>query len=276
MHSPAQKNALVQHEVFENVHVVILKLGSNSGRATKDTHPTAAGCFRHKEIPPVCSCVLSQLHNPHEFTEQATAQTCKATNIGVSPFPLYSNTIQVVAISTLGASLPHKALAGCWDSPGLKHPLASSETIWFVLCYSNTWICIAFLKYFAGNGLLGFSFLNSTVLPVTEHLMEIILQLLHFHHLWGTISYQPSGSTELPDCIPRCKDCIVELGEVVFHVFPKIISFCNHELFHLQIRKQHVTLITDFAYEKATKHHYHILQLRTGCSTSPTASDFAR
>lgn len=81
MHSPAQKNALVQHKVFEKVHVVNLKLGLNSGRAKKDTHPTAAGCFHHKEIPPVCSCVLSQLHNSLEPIQQVTAQTCKATNI---------------------------------------------------------------------------------------------------------------------------------------------------------------------------------------------------
>lgn len=92
MHSPAQKNALVQYKVFQKVHVVILKLGLNSDRATKDTHPTAAGCFHHKEIPPVCSCVLSQLHNPHESIQQATAQISKATNIGVSPFPLHSCT----------------------------------------------------------------------------------------------------------------------------------------------------------------------------------------
>lgn len=160
MHSPAQKNALVQHKVFEKVHVVNLKLGSNSSRATKDTHPTAAGCFHHKEIPPVCSCVLSQLLNPHKPIQQVTAQTCKATNIRVSPLPLHfcTGSMQMVGACTLGASLLHKALDGSWDSTGFKHPLASSETIWFVLCYSNIWICIAFLKYFAGNWLLGLKF----------------------------------------------------------------------------------------------------------------------
>lgn len=186
MHSPAQKNALVQYKVFQKVHVVILKLGSNSGKATKDTHPTAASCSHHKEIPPVCSCVLSQLHNPHESIQQATAQTCKATNIGVSPFPLHSCTgiMQIAGPFEVGASLLHKALDGCWDSTGLKQPLAPGETIWFALCYSNTWICLAFLKYFAGKGLLGLSFLNSTVLPVIKHLVEVILQLSYFHHLW--------------------------------------------------------------------------------------------
>lgn len=184
MHSPAQKNALVQHKAFEKVHVVNLKPGSNSGRAKKDTHPTAAGCFHHEEIPPVCSCVLSQLHNPLKPTQQVTAQTCKATNISfTSPSALQHQEHADGRGPTLGSSLPHKALDGSWDSTGFKHPLGSSETIWFVLCYSNIWICIAFLKDFTGNWLLGLSFLNSTVLPVIKHLVEIILQLFIFPSL---------------------------------------------------------------------------------------------
>lgn len=75
------------------------------------------------------------------------------------------------------------------------------------------------------------TFLKSTDFPIIKHLVEILLQLLYFHHLWGTISYQPSGSTELPACIPQCKNSIVELGEVIFHIFPKVISSHKSELF---------------------------------------------
>lgn len=186
MHSPAHKNAPVQHKVFKRVHVVILKLVSNSGRATKDTHPTVAGCFHHKEIPPAYSYVLSQLRSPHEPIHQATVQSCKPKKYWrVSPFPLHSCTggMQVVGTRTLGASLFHKAFSGCLGSIDLKLPLASSKTTRFVLCYSNIWICIAFLKYFAGNRLLELTFLNSTVIPVIKHLVEAILQLLYFHQL---------------------------------------------------------------------------------------------
>lgn len=90
--------------------------------------------------------------NPYSRSQHKPARP----QILVSPLPLHSVTgsMQMVGACTLGASLLHKALAGSWDSTGFKHPLASSETIWFVLCYPNIWICIAFLKYFAGYWLL--------------------------------------------------------------------------------------------------------------------------
>lgn len=81
MHSPAHKNAPIQKKVLKQVHVVILKLESNSGRETNNTYPTVAGCFHHKEIPPAYSYVLSQLHSPHEPIHQATVQPCKPYDI---------------------------------------------------------------------------------------------------------------------------------------------------------------------------------------------------
>jgi len=82
MHSPAHKNAPVQHKVFKQIHAGIIKLGSSSGRATKDTHPTVAGCFHHREIPPAYSSVPLQLRSPHEPIHYATVQSCKPNNTG--------------------------------------------------------------------------------------------------------------------------------------------------------------------------------------------------
>lgn len=129
-HSPAHKNAPVQHSVFQQVHVVILNFGSTSGRTTKDTPSAWLVSFTRQSLQ--LTVILS-----HSCTVP-TVQSCKPKNTREFHLSLCSGDIRGQVPALGGSPFPQAVQVAvalkCHWPPGRQ-----SDLCFVVLMYGFAW-----------------------------------------------------------------------------------------------------------------------------------------